>query len=277
MNDSTTPPTGSAPFYPSSATVHFTIPASAAIGHQYEFRFFLNNSWTVEAVSAPVTVAAAGSPVPTPTRTPTPVHSSSGATNFQPTVNFTGTDAQAMIAVLGSNAAPDLTQDAVSILQKWSGNSTPSGVNQTAYFSNIKTSTAPGTRVQSIFAESEDAVGWNGTYPNNFIEGIRSHAVLIPPASTGSAYGFVADAAEEYGASHLYLIGTESEVDNRTVDPPRHSIRTASWRPLWRPPGDRIGRMRRTWSIHGLALDMSAGPSAPDATSRQEPVRYPRR
>jgi hypothetical protein len=145
---------------------------------------------------------------------------SNNATAFAPTVNFPGSDASAdIITVLGSSGTPDNTDNPVAIFQKWAG--TPStALNPAVYASIYKTSNAAGQHVEAIFGEAQDNAGWNGIGANNFVEGARFQGTLNSGTALGSAYGMVAAAGGNTGASYTYMIGIESNVVNQYTNAP---------------------------------------------------------
>jgi hypothetical protein len=140
---------------------------------------------------------------------------------FLSTSNFTGSAIAANKMVLGSSALPNGTQDPILAVEKFSNSTATSGVNQAMYVSAIKSTNLPNSRLTSAFFETQDISGWNSAPPNvSFIEGLRSHALLVPPETLGSAYGGVFSAMESGGATHTYLVGAEAEVISKDADAP---------------------------------------------------------
>lgn len=117
----------------------------------------------------------------------------------------------------GSASVPDGTAGALQITQLYSNSTGTTTQNPAAAFMATKYTTAAGTRVQGLFSEAIDAVGWVGTGNVNFIEGIRAQSTLTA-GTLGSAYGIVSAASEVVGVTHTYLVGNESEVDTNTTD-----------------------------------------------------------
>ena len=84
----------------------------------------------------------------------------------------------------------------------------------------IKTSGQTGNsyHVNGAYFGAQDNGGWSGSIGsanNNFVEGSRSEAFLNTGATLGSPYGAVSVASEVAGVQYLYMIGNESEVDDK--------------------------------------------------------------
>ena len=139
---------------------------------------------------------------------------------FAPTISFTGDATNANKLVLGSSTLPNATQNPILAIEKFSNSTATAGVNQTVYIGSIKSGNTSLSRLTGLFSETQDISGWSGGGSNNFIEGIRSHASLVPPGTLGSAYGLVTVAEESGAATHTFMIGTESEVITRDADAP---------------------------------------------------------
>lgn len=90
--------------------------------------------------------------------------------------------------------------------------------NAAAVFLAEKWTTASNARVQGGFSEAIDYVGWTGIGPNNFVEGWRTHGLVL--AAKGSAYGLISFGGAPAGVVWKYLIGTEGDVGNSTAHAP---------------------------------------------------------
>ena len=63
-------------------------------------------------------------------------------------------------------------------------------------------------------------MGWDGVGGNNFIEPLRTSALIKSAATNGAGYGAILFAGAEAGANWKYLIGAEGDVGNSTADAP---------------------------------------------------------
>jgi hypothetical protein len=141
------------------------------------------------------------------------------AANYASSANYGGTSASAgIVEVLGASGAPNSTQDAVAIFQKWSNSTTNynAGINPTVYVSNILKTGSSTTRGTALYSEAQMDV--NSVSSANFIEGIRGHGTINAGVAGGEATGVVAYAGEGAGATHNYMFGIEAEVANNSVD-----------------------------------------------------------
>jgi hypothetical protein len=125
-----------------------------------------------------------------------------------------------IIEVLGSSSVPDGSQDAVTILQKWSNSSTNYGApNPTLYASLHMKNGSATSRGCAAFFETRQEVARVGD--GNFIEGMRSQGVIAAGVAGCNVYGGLFVAAEEAGATHLHdMVAVEAEVINQTADAP---------------------------------------------------------
>jgi len=122
----------------------------------------------------------------------------------------------------GTPTTPDLRSEPIFALKKISANTeTDNSQNAVLVLLGEKRTSAGSTRLQGLFSEVVDYAGWDGAGGNNFIEGLRSHAIIKSTAGNGSGYGSILFAGAEAGANWKYLIGAEGDVGNSTTDAPR--------------------------------------------------------
>jgi len=138
-----------------------------------------------------------------------------GANPLVATANFTGAKTNTRIeSIAGTAVSPHGTQDPVAIFQKVSNSTGTTGVNQTVYISIDKTTDLANHRATGLFVEAVDSGGDAGGSPISYVEGIRSHGVLL--AADGNALGGLFMAGTAAAIAYDFLVGIEGEVRNQS-------------------------------------------------------------
>jgi hypothetical protein len=97
------------------------------------------------------------------------------------------------------------------------------GLNPIAFFGATKNVNTAGVALEGASFQVTDTAGWIGTGQNNFIEGIRTGAVLSNNSTLGSAYGALFAANDQTATSHFNLFAAEGGVFNYTENAPATS------------------------------------------------------
>lgn len=117
----------------------------------------------------------------------------------------------------GSADSPDARSEPLFMIKKFAS-STDFGT--TGAVLAEKRTIADGAHVTALFAETVDYAGWDNTGTQNFIEGARLQAILAGGTANGSAYGVIAFAGGQPGATYKFMVGCEADVANNDTDAP---------------------------------------------------------
>jgi hypothetical protein len=141
------------------------------------------------------------------------------ATYTSPNLGTKALSETSIQASRGSASTPSSVSEPIIALKKTS-DYTGGEQNPTAVFLIEKRTQADGARAQGVFIEAVDYAGFDGVGDNNFIEGLRSHAIVGQGATNGSAYGAILFAGAESNVDWKYLVGAEGDVANNKNDAP---------------------------------------------------------
>ena len=92
------------------------------------------------------------------------------------------------------------------------------GPTPMSFFAATKTVNTAGVALDGIQVQVTDTAGWSGSGAAgiNFIEAIRTGAILNNNSALGSAYGGVFVSQDQSATSHTFLVGSEHEILNYT-------------------------------------------------------------
>jgi hypothetical protein len=102
------------------------------------------------------------------------------------------------------------------------------GLNPISFFGATKSVNTAGVALEGMILQVTDTAGWSGIGQNNFIEAIRTGAILSNSSTLGSAYGGIFVANDQNATSHLNLFGIEGATFNYTETAPAPSALNCS-------------------------------------------------
>lgn len=137
-----------------------------------------------------------------------------GGGAFSATTSYTGGAlTKGIVGVVGSTSGYVSGQAAVAAFQKFSSDTSTSGVNQTLYVSNQSNASGANVRATAIFGEAILTNPGSG----NFNEGGRFHGIITGSGAGGQAEGVIGYAQSGSGAFNG-LFGFEGVLSNNYQD-----------------------------------------------------------